>query len=165
MNQLLFNTIEFSEILIVIGRTVIIFFVAFLVLRFIGRRHFSHLTYIDVLLIIAMGSAVGDVMIYGESIVHLLAAVVAIIVVGLIVKIFDELASHFSVIHAFVIGGPVVLMERGKIVESALRKNDMNKEELLVLLREQGIHDIKKVKKVYLEPDGEISVLFKKRYR
>jgi uncharacterized membrane protein YcaP (DUF421 family) len=46
------------------------------------------------MVIIAFGSAVGDVMIYGESVVHMLVSMLAMSVVALLVKMLEELSSR-----------------------------------------------------------------------
>ncbi|MEJ2568666.1 MAG: DUF421 domain-containing protein, partial [candidate division WOR-3 bacterium] len=62
----------------VVVRTTIIFFVAFIVIRIRGTKQLAQLTLFDILIVIALGSAVGDVMIYPEGIVSLLRSTVAI---------------------------------------------------------------------------------------
>jgi len=155
----IFSTDEF---LIIVARTTTIFLVAFLTLRFLGRRRLAHLTFIDVLLIVALGSAVGDVMIYGETTAHFLASATAIVVVGVFVKIFEELASRYELMHKIVIGNAVPLVDGGKIVESSLQKNDIRQEDLMAMLRSKGVHDLKRVDRVWLEYDGEISIVRKR---
>lgn len=159
----IFTTIALQEMLTVAFRTVFIFIYAFILLRLLGRRRLSHLTYVDVLLIIAYGSAVGDVMIYGEDIVHFVAAIVAITIVALLVKILDEFVSHSPRAQNLIEGQARLLINNGAIIQEALAKENMSKESLMTLLRERNIHSVGAINKAFIESDGELSIVLKRR--
>jgi len=144
-------------------RTLAIFLFAFLILRLLGRKHLAHLTYLDVLLIIALGSAVGDVMIYDESIVKLLSSMIAISVVAIIVKILNEFSSHSKHLSSLVAGNARLVIEDGKIIPAALAQEDMSDDELMGLLRVRGFEETKDIRKAFLEADGELSVIIKNK--
>ena len=55
--------------------------------------------------------------------------------------------------------GPLLLIEDGKVIKKSLDKEFINEGELLSQLREQGIEEISKVKKCYLESNGHFSVI------
>lgn len=149
----------------VVFRTVGIFLWALVLLRILGRKRLSHLTYIDLLLIISFGSAVGDVMIYPESTAKFLTSIVSITVVGIVVKLLDELSSHSGLANRIIDGHSQIVIERGKVVEGVLARENMSEETLLSLLREHGADAIHKVRWAYLEPDGELSVAIYKKFR
>lgn len=153
------SLIESHEMLSVIIRTAIIFVYAFILLRFLGKRRLSHLGYTDLLLIISFGSAIGDVMIYGETTAQLVTSMIAITTVAIIVKIINEVSSHTSLGTTLFDGHASLLVDGGKIVAGALEKEDLTLEMLESYLREKGIDSIKNVKKAFIEPDGEISVI------
>jgi len=140
-------------------RTVVIFLYAFVLLRFLGKRHLSHLMYTDLMLIIAFGSAVGDVMIYGEQVVHLYASMLSITVVAIIVKVLEEISSHSTVAGRLIEGKACLLIDKGEILKPALERENISEESLLSLLREKNISSIKGVRKAFIEPDGELSVI------
>lgn len=154
-----FTIIELNEIWTVAWRTIAIFLYAFILLRLSGKRRLAHLTYIDILLIISFGSAVGDVMIYGESTTRFIAAIVALSIVALLVKLFEEFSSHYHGFNLWIEGRARVVIKNGSILYSALEKEDMSPENLMTLLREKGISELKEVKKAFVEPDGELSVV------
>jgi uncharacterized membrane protein YcaP (DUF421 family) len=159
MEDLLFSTIAMREIVNVVVRTTLIFMYAFVLLRLLGKRRLSHFGYIDLLLIIAFGSAVGDVMIYGESTIHLISSMVAITVVSILVKLLNEFSSHSSLGNKLVDGQARLLIDKGLVVEGSLQKEDLDEEKLNSYLREKGIDSVKRVRKAFIEPDGEISVI------
>ncbi len=151
--------ISFGEVLLVVFRTALIFIYAFILLRLLGRRKLSHLTYVDLLLIIAFGSAVGDVMIYTESVARFAYSFIALTAVSVLVKIMDEFASHFPIFNRFIEGEATLLIDNGKIVKAILAKEDLTETSLLSLLREKGVDSVSKVRKAFIEPDGELSII------
>lgn len=155
----IFNLISISDIMSVLVRTLIIFFFAFVILRILGRKHLSHLTYLDFLLIISLGSAVGDVMIYSESVARLFSSIIAITVVGVFVKLLDEFSSHSRKVSSLVLGSARLLVDDGKIIPDALALEDMSKDDLNGMLRLKGYESMETIKKVFIETDGEISVI------
>ncbi len=147
----------------VIIRTVIIFLYTFVVLRLSGRHQLAQLTLFDFLIVIALGSAVGDAMIYSENTVRLTYSMVAIAVVAIIHLIFIKLSEKNYFVHTVLYGKPIILVQDGRMVEKNLRKEDLTFDDLKSLLREQGFGDLKRVKYAYFEPTGKISVIKKNR--
>jgi len=56
---------------------------------------------------------------------------------------------------------PLLLVKNGQLLRRNMRKELITDEDLMMQLREQGISDISKVKKAYMESDGHISVVEK----
>ena len=153
-----------SDWLGILLRTVGIFTWAFILLRLTGRRRLAHLTYIDLLLIVAFGSAVGDVMIYDESIARFTSSMIALAAVTLIVKILDEAATRSQLINRLIVGKPHIIIEKGKVVEQTMKAENFTEEELLSLLREHNVDSVSKVRIAYIEPDGKLTVSPYRRY-
>ena len=157
------SLIESRETISVVIRTTIIFLYAFVLIRLLGKRRLSHLSYTDLLLIISFGSAIGDVMIYGEDNAQLITSMVAITVVAIIVKIINEISSHSRIGTTLFEGHATLIIDAGKVDENILKKEDLTLEMLESYLREKGIDSPKKVRKAFIEPDGEISVIAYKK--
>ncbi len=159
MDVIIATGMDLAYIGTVVLRTTAIFLYAFILLRFLGKRRLAHLNYIDLLLIIAFGSAVGDVMIYDESIARFLTSVIAITVVAAVVKMLNEFSAHSVLVHHAIDGDARMVIHKGEILREALESEDLSEEALLSLLREKGIDSPKKVHVAFIEPDGEISLL------
>jgi len=151
--------VPLAIVLEVVLRTTAIFLYAFLLLRLLGKRHLSHLMYTDVMVIIAFGSAVGDVMIYGENIVHLFSSMLAITVVAIIVKILEEASSHNGAASRLIEGQARLLIDKGKLLQDTLERENLSEEKVLSLLRQKEMGSIRNVRKAFIEPDGELSVI------
>lgn len=146
----------------IILRTSIIFLYAFLLLRFLGKRHLKHLMYTDLMVIIAFGSAVGDVMIYGEDVAHLYASMIAITVVTVLVKVLEEISTHSNTAHDILEGKARLLVDNGAFVRESLERENLSEENVLSLLREKEVDGVTNVRKAFIEPDGELSIILDK---
>jgi len=153
---------ELIDVIAVVARTTLIFLFTYFTIRILGKKSLSQFTIVDVLLIIALGSAVGDVMIYGERTIPIIIALIAIMTVAFLIKSIDSLIINHPSIEKLAKGEPTVLVVDGKVDDVALSKEDMTLEELSSLLRENGYDKVTKLKQVVLETDGHISVLEKR---
>ncbi len=56
----------------------------------------------------------------------------------------------------------MLLVKDRRMIRRNMRQELISEEELISLLREQGVENVKEVKKCYLESDGHISVIKKR---
>lgn len=157
------QVVEFNQILTVLVRSLIIFLFAFMMLRLLGKRQLTQLTFIDLLIIIAFGSAIGDVMIYSEDIVHLISSVAAVGFITLIVIVINSIIARNAAVGRLISGRSAVILRNGKVLHEALAKESMNEEELKEELREKGIHSYSNLREVILEPNGGLSIKRKRK--
>lgn len=160
--EIFFSFVDFQTIARVLVRTAAIFIFAFFVLRLLGKRHLAHLTYLDLLLVIALGSAVGDVMIYEESTVQLLSSVIGITMVGILVKLFNELSLHNAAANSLIEGTARLVISNGKVIKDALAKENMSQADLVSMMRQKGFTAVAQIQKGFIEPDGELSLVRKR---
>jgi uncharacterized membrane protein YcaP (DUF421 family) len=151
--------INFSQVLEVIMRTTIIALVAFVVIRIRGRKQLAQLTLFDILIVIALGSAVGDVMIYPEEIVSLLRSTVAIITLAVLIHLCEYLICRApKKITRIIYGDSTIIIKNGKLIKKNFLKANLTEDQLKSKLREKNIQYYSEAKIVRLEPDGELSV-------
>ncbi len=143
----------YLEILV---RTVIVYAWALLLLRWLGSRTIGQLSTIEFLLVIALGSAIGDAMFYPE--VPLLHALLVVTVVVLINKGLDLLIARFKTAERVLDGVPEPLVSDGVIGRHFLKSSTMGSSEVFQQLRRQGVRNLGEVRAAYVEPDGAISV-------
>lgn len=62
-------------------------------------------------------------------------------------------------VRKFFCGKPAILIDNGRILYKALRKNRVNLDELTMHLREKDIFDLSEVKFAILETNGELSTM------
>ena len=157
------NVPGLNEIQDVVFRTVGIFFFTYLIIRIRGNKQLSNLSLFDVLLVIALGSAMGDVMIYSEKEVSMIRAVRAISTVVLMIFFIEFVIARTSKkISRFLYGEPIVLVRNGRLIKKNLEKTNMSGDQLKSLLRTHNVRYYSECKKVQLEPNGELSIIRKK---
>ena len=153
------NPISFNQVLEVIIRTSIIGLAAFIVIRIRGRKQLAQLTLFDIIIVIALGSAVGDVMIYPEEVVSLLRSIVAITTLIVLIYVFEDLVCRApKKIARIIYGDSTIIIKNGKLVKKNFEKINLTEDQLRAKLREKNIQYYSEAKIVRLEPDGELSV-------
>jgi uncharacterized membrane protein YcaP (DUF421 family) len=135
----------------------VMYWLLFLLLRFVLRRDASALGVADLLLVVLIADASQNAMAGG----HDTLAEGAMLVLTLVGWnwLFDWAAYRWKAVRRFVEPPALVLVRRGRIVGRNLRSENLTVAELLAGLRGHGIDKLDDVKIARLEPDGGISVI------
>ncbi len=140
----------------IVIRTCLIYGYALLLIRWIGGRGIGQMSVVEFLLVVALGSAVGDAMFYPDvPLVH--AMLVITLVVG-INKLIDIGMCTSPRIRRIFSGQTVTVVERGRINLGALRYSKVSREELFEGLRDKGIRNLGRIEYAFLETGGHFSV-------
>lgn len=140
----------------IVVRTVIIYTYTLLLLRWLGSRTIGQLSTVEFLLVIALGSAVGDAMFYPD--VPLLHALLVVTIVVVANKGLDMLIARFKRAERVIDGEPAELIADGVIAREFLDSKSMGQSELFQQLRHRGIENLGQVRAAFVEPDGAITV-------
>lgn len=140
----------------IVFRTVVIYAYALLMIRWVGGRGIAQMSAIEFLLVVALGSAVGDPMFYAE--VPILHCMVVITVVVIINKVLDIVQKRSRHVENVISGVSVTLAEGGVMRLDALDRVSLTREEFFLGLRKEGIVSLGEVRVAYLEPSGDITV-------
>ncbi|WP_421694433.1 DUF421 domain-containing protein [Aestuariivirga sp.] len=143
----------YVEILV---RIVIVYIYTLVLLRWIGSRTIAQLSTVEFLLVIALGSAVGDSMFYPE--VPLLQALLVVTVVILINKAIDLLLYRSDMMKIAVDGRAVEVVHNGRVAKEGLAARNMSVAELQEMLRLQGFSNLGEIATAYIETSGQMSV-------
>lgn len=145
-----------ESVLEVVLRGTIMYLGMFALLR-VFRRQAGSVGIADLLVIVVIADAAQNGM-AGDS-RSITEALLLITTIVLWDWFFDWLGFRSPFWERILQPSPLLMVENGKIVKANLDKEFINEEELLGQLREQGIGDISRVKKCYLESNGHFSVL------
>lgn len=143
----------FLEILF---RTAVIYVYTLFLLRWLGSRTVGQFSNLEFLLVIALGSAVGDAMFYAD--VPLLHSMAVITLVVLANKGLDVLMARNRQVERALDGVPQEAVRRGVIPTPFLKCNTMSTLELFQQLRQEGVEHLGQVEHAYLETDGILTV-------
>lgn len=137
-------------------RTLVIYVYTLVLIRWIGSRSIAQLSLVEFLLVIALGSAVGDAMFYAD--VPLLHAMVVITLVVLLDKGLGYLVAHKPKLEDLIEGKSVEVVRDGIIDCRALGRLNLGHDELFEQLRLKEVGDLGQVRAAYLETNGSFSV-------
>lgn len=128
-----------------------------LVVRILGKRGQQNLSPMQQLLMVALGSAAGDVMLYPELSIAYAAMVlcgVTLLTVGI-----EKSASRSRAVRDYLESRPCVLLQDGQIDTEALKRERTTLRELYAILRGHGAQALSQVELAILEVTGEITVV------
>lgn len=137
-------------------RTLLIFVFLLLISRFFGKKSVSQMNPFDFFLFIALGSALGDPMIYQE--VGVLWTVVVIVVVLALYILQGYAAKTSKVFQSLTKNKPVLVIKDGKVQEQILTVTNITMSELLEKLRIESVESTGEIERAYLERSGALSV-------
>lgn len=137
-------------------RVVVIWLWTVVLLRWVGGRSISQMSIIEFLLVIALGSAVGDAMFYPD--VPLLHAMLVILMVVLADKGIDIAFRKWSRAKRLVDGTPTEVLRDGHIRQTGLDEQGVGATEVKELLRLKGVRNLGQVEFAFMEPSGALSV-------
>ena len=145
----------------IIIRGSIVYWFIFVLLRVAGRRDVGSFGVADMLVLVLIADAAQNAM-AGEykSIVDGLILVSTIVGWTVIV---DRVAYFFPPVARLLSPNRVCLVHDGILVKRNLRREYLTEEELMSELRLKGISDLKEVHRAFMESDGDISVLKRRR--
>ncbi|WP_312521952.1 DUF421 domain-containing protein [Anaerospora sp.] len=152
-----------SEDLSIAVRTVFMLFVLLLISRLLGRRTLSELTFYDFVMGLTLGQIGASVITEAEF--SLRSGLIGMITATIWVIAINMLSLKFIPARKLLEAEPLLVMYRGKIMEENLKKRFYNINDLLEMLREQGIFDPAQVDLALIESDGELSILKKQAFQ
>ena len=139
----------------------VVYWFLFLLFRFVLRRDAGSLGIADILLLVLIADASQNAMSGGyQSIAE------GLLLVGAIAGwnwLMDWAAFRWNAVRRFSEPGPLVLVRRGRMIARNMRREYITTPELMAVLREQGIDKLADVKMARMEPDGQISVIRRRR--
>jgi uncharacterized membrane protein YcaP (DUF421 family) len=114
------------------------------------------------IIILGSGNAVSEPMLNltETSILHGYAVIIVAIAMF---KIYDYLTTKYRRFSKMIVAKPILLLENGKILNKALLKARISREEFLSYLRLNGTDDVSEIKSSYLEINGQVSFIKKKK--
>jgi uncharacterized membrane protein YcaP (DUF421 family) len=148
-----------QKIFIIAIKSTIAYTVLLFLGRLIGRKLISRITFFDFVVGIALGSLAVRISLGNENSIWLgilSAAVITALV--LLTDFFNIRSWRFRKIEE---GEPVVLIEKGKLLNRNLAKVRVSVSKLLMLLRQKDAFYLEDVDYAVMENNGQLSVLLK----
>ncbi|MFZ5816602.1 MAG: DUF421 domain-containing protein [Bacillota bacterium] len=122
-----------------------------------GQRHVGELSVFDLLTGIAIGAVAGAGVV-DPDLPHL-PVLFVILALALLHWVFTWAVKRWPRLGRATTFEPVVVVQDGKPVGSAMSRIQLTLSDLLPLLREKEIFDIREVRYGVMEPDGKLTVI------
>lgn len=133
------------------------YLILLVLLRISGKRTLSKMNAFDAVITVAMGSTLATIFLSGD-----VAFAEGVAALGLLV--FLQFMITWTSVRSPVVrriskADPTLLYYGDEYIEHTLRKERVDRKEVLAALREQGYADLSAVRAVVLETDGSISAV------
>jgi uncharacterized membrane protein YcaP (DUF421 family) len=143
----------------IVLRAAVLYFFIVLVTRIVGRRELSSLSALDLILLIVLGDAVQQGLTQDDYSVT--GAMIAVATIASL-QVFTSYISFRSQKASKVLEGlPMVLIDRGRMVDENMRRERISEDELAGEMRGQQIAGFDEVEWAILEANGTISFIKK----
>lgn len=147
------------ELVLILIRSVVAFFLLLLMARIMGKKQISQLTFFDYCVGITIGSIAATMSV--DQNIKAVNGILSLLVWGLFPIILSYVSLKSIWFTKLIDGKPSVLIQKGKIKENNLKKNLLIADELMLLLREKGVFKVSDVEMAVFETNGQLSVLLK----
>lgn len=139
-------------------RAAIVFFVLLVVMRLAGNKQFSELTTFDAVLIIVIAEVTGNSLSGQDySVTASIVVIVSLVTFDIVISLFKARSKRFEKV---VEGVPLLIVENGRTIEKAMRKERVDASDVLTVARkDHGLERLDQIRYAVLERDGRISVI------
>ena len=141
-------------------RGLIVFGFVLVFLRISGKRQVGQMTPIDLVLLLLISNAVQNAMNGGDNSITAGAILAATLITADV--ILGVLARRSRKVEVFIEGRPELLIHNGHVLDHALDRCGMTRNDLMAGLRASGIATVQDVHAAVLENNGRITVLERK---
>jgi len=138
-------------------RGTIMFWFLFGIFRFVLRRDVGSVGVSDFLFVVILGDAAQNAMI-GQA----TSATDGMVLISTLVGwnyLLDFLSYRFPFIERLSTPRPLRLVRNGRMLRHNMRREFITTDELMAKLRENGHENLSNVREMFLEADGEISIV------
>lgn len=138
-------------------RGTLMYWFLFAIFRFVLRRDVGSVGVSDFLFVVILGDAAQNAMIGSAT-----SASDGMVLITTLVfwnYMLDFLSFRIPAIQRFTSPRRLCLVRDGKRLRRNMRRELITDEELNAKIREEGVDDIATIKRMYLEADGEMSVV------
>ena len=144
-------------------RAAFVFVLLLLSMRMLGKRMAAQLSRNDMTALVSLAAAIG-VPVLAPDRGLLPAAIIALIVVG-ITRLSSYINFQRKKAETITVGDVSLIVENGIINQRELRRSKLSRERLMAQLRSERVFHLGEVKRLYMEANGEFSVILEKTAR
>lgn len=152
------NNNHWSFLLEIGLRSLIMFVVVVISMRVLGKRGVMQLSVFELVILLILGSAAGDPMLYKE--VGILPACMVLVTVVVLYRVVIYFLSRNRTFEVLIKGRPQYIIRDGSICIEDFKKQPLAFDELYGELRMQNVSHLGQLRFAIIETSGEISLFF-----
>lgn len=141
-------------------RGTLMYLALFAILRALARRQAGQFGPADLLVIVLIADAAQNGL--GKDYGSVTEGIVLVLTIVFWEYAIDWAAWRFPALRSILTAPPVIVVENGRFVDAAMKREMLTEEELMGQLRQAQVADVSEVRVARLEGDGRISVLKRK---
>ncbi|MCU5775294.1 DUF421 domain-containing protein [Erwiniaceae bacterium BAC15a-03b] len=156
--RIFLNDLSTSFLAEVAVRVLFAYIIVFIFLKVSGRRGIRQLSLFELVIILTLGSASGDVTFYDD--VPILPVAMVFIVLLVLYRLTTYLTARSPRLSKWIEGDVVTLIKDGAYVLESLHGLNISEDEFFMELRQEGVEHIGQVRLALIEVDGQLSTYF-----
>lgn len=137
------------------------YFGIILILRVSGKRTLASMNAFDFIITVAMGSAFGRIL--TASKVSVAEALTAFLLLVILQYTIAWIETRSKIFHKLITSQPALLYYNGAFIEKNMRRERINRDDLMGAVRKKKFGDLSKVEAIVMETDGSISIIRKNK--
>lgn len=142
---------------IVFIRTTILYTLVVIVMRLMGKRQIAELQPYEFVITIMISDLAALPM--QDIRLPLILGVIPILTLLLLKNLLSQLQLKSQTARKLIDGEPTILINKSKIVYNAIKRQQLNIDELMEQLRLEGYFNLSEIQYAILENNGELSIL------
>jgi uncharacterized membrane protein YcaP (DUF421 family) len=139
-------------------RSALMFFILLFSLRILGKRGVKQLSVFEMAIIISLGTAAGDPMIYKEIGVFMAATVFFTVVI--FYRLLVAVVNRNKKVEQLIEGKPICLIENGMFSIEEFAKETIALDEFFAELRQLHVEHLGQLRLTLIETNGNLSLYF-----
>lgn len=139
-------------------RAFVIYLFLLVLFRLTGKRMLSELSTFDFILLLIISEATQNALVGDDK--SLTTGMAVILTLVMLEVAMSYLKKRFKSVEKAMEGAPVMLVDRGRVIEEHLTKTHVSRDDILQTARQhQGLERMDQIKYAVLETSGGISVI------
>ncbi len=139
-------------------RAFVIYLFLLVLFRLTGKRMLSELSTFDFILLLIISEATQNALVDDDK--SLATGMAVILTLVMLEVAMSYLKKRFKPLEKIMEGAPVVLVDRGKVIEEHLTKTHVSRDDILQTARQhRGVERMDQIKYAVLETSGGISII------
>jgi uncharacterized membrane protein YcaP (DUF421 family) len=141
-----------------IVRALVVYFVLLIIFRIAGNRTLAQMTAFDMILLLIIGETIQEALVDSDhSMTNAFLLILTLVGTAVLLSLLKQ---RFKTLERILDGGPVVIIERGKMQQDRMDKIRVDEADIMESARQQeGLRRLDEIDYAVVERHGEVTVI------